>query len=128
MRHTEPLQAMHRTHSLAYSLTRSHCAHLTTQLPHGLSRGPLGTAHGGHRQRLLPGRAGLHARAGAALGPFDVARFSERTDEQELRMNGDETAGGSPARRIKIRSGRSTTAHWHNGQPRVASVHSARQY
>ena len=44
---------------------------------------------------FLPGRAGLHARAGAALGPFDVARSSERTDEQELRVNGDETEDGS---------------------------------
>ena len=38
-------------------------------------------------------------RAGAALGPFDVARFSERTDEQELRMHGDGTEGGSQGNR-----------------------------
>jgi hypothetical protein len=44
---------------------------------------------------LLPGRAGLHAWAGEALGPFDVPRSSERTDEQELRMHGDVTEGGS---------------------------------
>jgi hypothetical protein len=29
------------------------------------------------------------------LGPFDVARSSERTDEQELRVHGDETEGSS---------------------------------
>jgi hypothetical protein len=40
--------------------------------PHGHLRGPLGTAHGGQEQRLLPERAGV------ALGPFDVARSSER--------------------------------------------------
>jgi hypothetical protein len=92
---SESLQATQLSHSLAYSLARSHGAHLTTQRPHGLSRGPLGTARGGQEQRLLPGRAGLHARAGEALGPFDVARSSERTDEQERRVHGDETEGGS---------------------------------
>jgi hypothetical protein len=56
-------------------------------------------ARGGHGQRLLPGRAGLHARAGEALGPFDAARWSERADEQELRMHGDETEGGSQGSR-----------------------------
>ena len=55
-----------------------------------------------HEQRLLPGRAGLHARAGEALGPFDVARLSERTDEHRswscacmrCMMPGDKTDGG----------------------------------
>ena len=42
------------------------------------------------------------ARAGAALGPFDVARSSERTDEQELRMHG-ETEGCSQGNRAEGR-------------------------
>jgi hypothetical protein len=73
--------------------------------PDGHSRGPLGTARSGQEQLLLPGRAGLHARAGAALGPFDVARSSERTDGQELRMNGDGTEGGSQGNRADAGAG-----------------------
>ena len=34
-------------------------------------------------------------KAGEALAPFDVARSSKRTDEQELRVHGDEAEGGS---------------------------------
>jgi hypothetical protein len=32
---------------------------------------------------------GADCTAGAARGTFDVARLSERTDEQELHMHGD---------------------------------------
>jgi hypothetical protein len=34
-----------------------------------------------------------------ALGPFDVARSSERADEQEPHMNADETEDGSQGSR-----------------------------
>ena len=101
MRHEtpEPLQVRHPSHSLAYSvcLPPRRTRHYT--YPHGHLHGPQGTARGGQEQRLLPGRGGLHARAGEALGPFDVARSSERTDEQERRMHGDETEGGSQGSR-----------------------------
>jgi hypothetical protein len=53
---------------------------------------------GGRFQRLDS------ARAGAVLGPFDVARSSERTDEQELRMHGEtETEGCSQGNRAEGR-------------------------
>ena len=51
---------------------------------------------GGQEQRLLPGLGGLgglHARAGEALGTFDVVRSSERRDEQELHMHGNGAEG-----------------------------------
>jgi hypothetical protein len=93
---------MHPSHPLAYSLALTRLLPRRTLVyprPRGHSRGPLGIARGGRGQRLLPGRGGLHARAGAALVPFDVARSSERTDEQELRMNGLETQGCSQGTR-----------------------------
>ena len=70
-----------------HSLTRSHGAHETTH-----ARTATRAAHWVLRavdkgSGFLPGRGGLHARAGEALGIFDVARWSERTDEQELRMH-----------------------------------------
>ena len=64
---------------------------LAYQRPRGHSRGPLGTARGGQEQQ--------HVRAGEALGPFDVARSSKRTDEQERCIHGDETEGGSQGSR-----------------------------
>jgi hypothetical protein len=44
-------------------------------------------------------------RASEALGPLDVARSSERTDEQEqaLRMHGNGTEGGSQQMRARRR-------------------------
>jgi hypothetical protein len=70
-----------------------------TQLPTPARPLALGTARGGREQRLLPGRGGLHARAGAALGPFGVAHSSEWTDEQERYMHGNWTEGRSQGSR-----------------------------
>ena len=110
MRHPSHSKLQHPSHSLAYSLARSQGRTLNYPHPHGHSRGPLGTARGGQEQRLLPGRAGLHARAGAALVPFDVARSSERTGEQELSMHGDATEGGSQGRRGRGRGEEASSA------------------
>ena len=53
----------------------------------------------------LAGRGGLHARAGKALGPFDVARSSERTDEQDRHMHGNGTEGRSQGSRADAGAG-----------------------
>ena len=105
----------------------SHGACLTAHTSATRSCGPLGAARGGQEQLLLPGRAGLHARGGVARDPFDVARLSERTDEQELHMHGDGTEGGSQGsravakveRRRATPSGQSNNAYHAHWQPRV---------
>jgi hypothetical protein len=93
MRH--PSHSKLRTRAIHSPILTHPLSQRTRDCPHqhGRSRGPLGTARGGQEQRLLPGRGGLHARAGEALGTFDVARSGERPDEQEWHMHGDGAEG-----------------------------------
>jgi hypothetical protein len=95
----------------------------TLNCPHqrGRSRGPLGTARGGQEQRLLAGRGGLHARAGEALGTFDVARSSERRDEQERCMHGDGAEGSRQGSRADAGADRRRAAPSGKLLPRTGS-------
>ena len=83
------------THSLTHLPAPAPTAHTSLPTPARPLVRPTRYCAWWTRATASPGRAGLHARAGAALGTFDVARLSERTDEQELRMHGDGTEGGS---------------------------------
>ena len=88
------------THSLTH--TRSHSTQLTTH-----ARTATRAAHcsGAREQRLfaVAGRGGLHARAGEALGTFDVARSEERAGAAHAwRRDGGQLGAARPSRLVPV--------------------------
>ena len=118
MRHPSHSELQHPSQSLAYSVRPLPRRTLHYPCPHATC-----TAHKVLRAVdessgfSLAGRGGLHARAGVALGPFDVARSSERTDEHERFMHGNGAEGRSQGSRAEAgaRSGTLYSAFSKNG-------------